>query len=390
MRVLLVFLVLFMTSCVTNDDSQYPYNANLKDITGLKFPLGWAPSEDAEFFAQGVGLPRQFNWQDKGLSGVENQGSCGSCAAMATASVLEDNVILATGKEIDFSEQYLLDWGKAGGDGQSCQGGWNYHDYHFKKGLKGAILERDYPYKARDQSPRQATPVDSIREWRELSNDVESIKHAIYNYGPVWTSVYATSEMQSYRSGVFRKCQQGQSNHAVTLVGWNDDGRYWVMKNSWGTNWGDNGYMKIPYNCNNIGYASNFIVYRKSPNPDPDPDPKPDPEPPKPDPEPEPEPEPKPEPEPTPGKKCRYEGFFKSRSGGAAVTLRLQNTGNNDVTVYWLNTTGKRVLMYRLRPGQRVRQRSYVYHGWVATDRGGRCLGMFYPLTRYQTNWRIK
>ena len=88
------------------------------------------------------------------------------------------------------------------------------------------------------------------------------IKQVILDLGPVSCAVYADAAMTAYRGGVFNSCGFGAVNHAVMIVGWDDTqgaNGVWIMRNSWGTAWGENGYMRIQYGCSSIGYAANFI-----------------------------------------------------------------------------------------------------------------------------------
>jgi hypothetical protein len=130
-------------------------------------------------------------------------------------------------------------------------------------------MEDDFPYVASDVPCDCPYPheylIDDwvyIGEW--IVPPVDSIKQAIVDYGPVSAAVYANSAMQAYTGGVFNGCGSGDVNHAVVLVGWDDsqgsDG-IWFMRNSWGTGWGESGYMRIPYVCSSIGYHSCYVDY---------------------------------------------------------------------------------------------------------------------------------
>jgi hypothetical protein len=102
---------------------------------------------------------------------------------------------------------------------------------------------------------------------------VTALKKAIYDHGPLSVAVCVGTNFQYYRSGVFNANEtcSGGVNHAVTLVGWNDDQGtdkgYWILKNSWGTGWGDSGYMNIRYGVSKVGYAANFIDFSQCSGP---------------------------------------------------------------------------------------------------------------------------
>jgi hypothetical protein len=128
----------------------------------------------------------------------------------------------------------------------------------------GIPLESCYPYTATDGSCNHSCtlhyPVD---DWYYVggSSSVPStsaLKQAIYDYGPISVAVYVNSAFQNYTGGIFNSCQNYSCNHAVVLVGWGST--YWIMKNSWGTGWGENGYMRITFGCSRIGYAASYAL----------------------------------------------------------------------------------------------------------------------------------
>lgn len=217
-----------------------------------------------------LGLPRSFNWCNRnGCTPIRNQGSCGSCWAFSTVSTFESLLRIQTGRSRNLSEQYLV---SCNSNGWGCNGGWFAHDYHWWKKVSGenqagAVNESTKPYTARDtrcNPPNAKTARLSGWSYVGSSGGVPStsaIKNAIYNHGPVAAAVCSNSAMGSYRGGVFSGPSCSGVNHAINIVGWNDDGGYWIMRNSWGTGWGENGYMRIKYGTSRIGYAANYARY---------------------------------------------------------------------------------------------------------------------------------
>jgi len=74
-------------------------------------------------------------------------------------------------------------------------------------------------------------------------------------------TVTADGNMKRYKSGIFDSCSNGGTNHIVALVGWNDLDKTWVMRNSWGTDWGEGGYMRIKWGCSRIGEEATFVEF---------------------------------------------------------------------------------------------------------------------------------
>jgi hypothetical protein len=246
---------------------------SLDSLCGLVVPDGWWINARFDPCTPTRDLPPTFDWRTLGgCTPVKNQGNCGSCWAFGTVGPLECNIKIKDAVTTDLSEQWLVSCNR---DGWSCGGGWWAHDYHQWKtdpcGGTGAVLEADFPYTATNAPCNCPYPHEYlIDSWAYIGNDssippVSAVKQAIMDYGPVSVAVYANSAMQGYTGGVFNGCASGQVNHAVVLVGWDDNqgsGGVWFMRNSWGTGWGENGgYMRIPYNCSSIGYAACYVNY---------------------------------------------------------------------------------------------------------------------------------
>ncbi len=215
-----------------------------------------------------IGLPQSFDWRSQGkVTPVRNQGGCGACWAFGTVGVMELALLIQQNKSVDLSEQYLIScntssWG--------CAGGWWAHDLHTSKGGKngnapGAVLESDKPYSATNGSCSVAyNHPYKLSEWHYIKDansvpSVDQIKGAIYNHGPVATAI-CSQGWGSYKSGVYsndNKCL----DHGVVLVGWNDANQTWIVRNSWGSSWGENGYMNIKWNVSNVGYGATYVDY---------------------------------------------------------------------------------------------------------------------------------
>jgi C1A family cysteine protease len=254
---------------------------SLDELCGLTEPDDW--KEQASFRKLGnlQALPPSFDWRAVGLPPVRNQGGCGSCWAFGTMGPLESQIMIQTGTAVDLSEQYLVSCNESGWD---CGGGWWAHDYHEWRMPTGeleagAVLEADFPYVASNATCN--SPYDHayrIDNWAYVpgtENDVDEIKQAIYQYGPVAAAVVVGPAFQGYSEGVFDNDESGSYdiNHAIVLVGWDDAYSWggethgvWILRNSWGPGWGDGGYMYIAYGTSRVGYSANYIEYLDAPD----------------------------------------------------------------------------------------------------------------------------
>ncbi len=245
---------------------------SLEELCGEKEPEGWWLNARFDPCSPTRDLPARFDWRDSsGCTGVRNQGGCGSCWAFATVGVLECNIKIRDGVSRNLSEQWLV---SCNTDGWGCDGGGRAFDYFQWKtdpcGGTGAVLETDFPYVAWEAPCDCPYPHHYLIDgWAYLSTGmppVENIKQAIIDYGPVYVSVYANDAFQAYSGGIFNGCESGETNHAVVLVGWDDDqgpSGIWFLRNSWGALWGEGGYMRIPYGCSSVGQAATYINYHR-------------------------------------------------------------------------------------------------------------------------------
>lgn len=234
-----------------------------------------SPAIDESLYTQKVVLPDSFDWHAKGqLTPIRDQLNCNSCWAFSTVGLMEAAIKIQGGGDVDLSEQYLID---CNSNRYTCvYGGWWAHDYFINKYITpqvraGAVLENDYPYVADDGAcSRPYQHPYQLADWYSVAGDamptVEQIKKAIYKYGPVSAAVCVSNEFASYTGGVFTDdesdvCGKHLINHAIVLTGWDNATRTWVLRNSWGTAWGEEGYMRIQWGLSNVGYSSNYVVY---------------------------------------------------------------------------------------------------------------------------------
>lgn len=203
-------------------------------------------------------LPASLDWRTAGiLTPVRNQGGCGSCWAFGTVGIMESAILKSGGPATNLSEQFLVSCNKSN---WSCSGGWTAHLYHYdtlgrSQTAIGAVLEADKPYTATNGTctvaynhPYQLSDWHFIVTSESSMPTVEQIKNAIYTYGPVTAGVCADNGWNNYSGGVyspaFNGCGGG-TNHQIDLVGWDDATQTWIVRNSWGSTWGESGYMHL-------------------------------------------------------------------------------------------------------------------------------------------------
>lgn len=210
-------------------------------------------------------LPDTKDWRKEGIvSPVKDQGACGSCWSFSTTGSLEAAYTQLYGKNISLSEQQLCDCAQAYKN-FGCGGGLPSQAFEYVKSIGGLETDAAYPYTATDgkchfSSNKVAVKVvDSVNITTDAENE---LKHAVALVRPVSVAFEVVSSFQSYKSGVYTSNTCGKTpmdvNHAVLAVGYGvENGMpYWIIKNSWGAEWGDHGYFKMELGQNMCGVAT--------------------------------------------------------------------------------------------------------------------------------------
>merc|ERR1712137_242665 len=166
----------------------------------------------------------------------------------------ESAYAIATGNLPNLAEQQLVDCDKATGN-QGCSGGWPYEALtHYEN--NGACTEGSYTYTATDGSCKESSctvgiPAGTVSGYQNIDTTNDALKTAVAKQ-PVSVCVKADSTFQSYRSGVLSKSCSGQINHAVIAVGYSGTD-YFKIRNSWGSSWGEGGYIRLAQNDGSRG-----------------------------------------------------------------------------------------------------------------------------------------
>lgn len=193
--------------------------------------------------AADVELPAAVDWRtDDLVTGVRDQGTCGACVAFAVCSSLEARALIHFAQTLDLSEAHLFHCGNPDG----CVSGWDPEGALAWARDNGVGLEADFPY----AGAAPCTPIPSavsVRRW-SLAVSVEQRKRMLAFNGPVVGGMQVYADLPYYRSGIYQHVTGDEmALHAICVVGYDDVEACWLVKNSWGEDWGEDGFVRIAY-----------------------------------------------------------------------------------------------------------------------------------------------
>lgn len=212
-----------------------------------------------------LGLPRTVDWREHGyVTPVKNQGACGSCWSFSSTGAMEGANMNANGILVSLSEQNLVDCSSDYGN-YGCNGGLMDNAFRYVIDNGGLNTEEAYPYEAEQDDCRYSAndTVIKLTGYKDVAPGSEAaLKNALANVGPISVAIDASHRsFQFYHTGVYDEpeCSSENLDHGVLTVGYGtEDGQdYWLVKNSWSSGWGEEGYVKMLRNSGNqCGVAS--------------------------------------------------------------------------------------------------------------------------------------
>lgn len=217
-----------------------------------------------------ITLPESVDWRQHGaVTEVKDQRLCGSCWSFASTGALEGQFFIKSGRLVSLSEQNLIDCSNAN---HGCHGGQTTKAFQYVRD-NGISTEENYPYAAQKGFCSQDTTDSDLPAVQGFVSippgDERKLQEAIATVGPIAVSMDASHfSFHNYESGIYYEeaCSSFFHNHAVLIVGYGTDEHqqdYYIVKNTWGSSWGENGYFRISRNHRNhcgLATRANFPI----------------------------------------------------------------------------------------------------------------------------------
>jgi C1A family cysteine protease len=227
--------------------------------------------------------PSAWDWRDATYDGktgdwttpIRNQANCGSCYAFGSLASVESLIKIKQGDpdfSIDLSEQFMVSCGMEWMSSSilGCDGAYSPGPYNFIT-TYGVLPESCFPYVSgsgnvppcSNKCSNWEDLIIQINGWHTVANDITSIKNALIQYGPLASGMVVYDDFFDYNGDVYEHpgSDPDPMNHLVAIVGYDDAQNCWICKNSWGTNWGEDGWFKIAYGDCKIGQEIVYFDY---------------------------------------------------------------------------------------------------------------------------------
>ena len=227
--------------------------------------------ENIIIFEDNFIVPFSKDWRKyNAVTNVKNQGNCGSCWSFSTTGSIEGIVSIKTGKLFNVSEQQLIDCSSDYGN-HGCYGGLMDNGFKYVINNGGLCSEKDYPYIAEEGDCQECKPVVKISNYGDIESNNEKILKRAVAQQPVSVAIQANvSSFRFYSNGIYSDPMCGNKlDHGVLLVGYGYDLEYdmdyWIIKNSWGDDWGENGNIRIKRNTYEEGGMCGVTLQASNP-----------------------------------------------------------------------------------------------------------------------------
>ncbi|XP_055379618.1 cathepsin L-like [Condylostylus longicornis] len=213
----------------------------------------------------------KFDWRDYGaVNIVKNREFCRSDWAFVATGVLESQVYIKTGRSVSLSEQNLIDCSYIYGN-NGCSGGHLTYSFEYIFKNDGINYELNYPYEGEERfwcRFNSSLPKITINDWKVfyLNGNEDHLKKLLKSIGPLGIAINLQNSFYKYKNGIYYEPNcTNFIDYYVLLVGYGTDKNlsedYWIIKNSMGTDWGENGYMRLARNKNNHCGVANYVSF---------------------------------------------------------------------------------------------------------------------------------
>ncbi len=240
----------------THNQKNESYKLEVNEFTDKKISSNnhFIRSENGKYqINDSIIVPMNIDWRKKGaVTHVKNQADCGSCWSFSATGSIEGINAINNGKLLNISEQQLIDCSTDYGN-HGCEGG--SMDLAFKYAIQnGLCSEEEYPYTAEEGQCQDCKNVVNITSFQDITSNNEKALKRVVSQQPVSVAIQAnTRSFQMYSSGIYSDLSCGnQLDHGVLIVGYGydlfHDMEYWIVKNSWGPRWGEDGYIRMERN----------------------------------------------------------------------------------------------------------------------------------------------
>ncbi|CAJ0952253.1 unnamed protein product, partial [Mesorhabditis belari] len=212
-------------------------------------------------------LPKAFDWRTKNvLNAVKDQGSCGSCWTFSATVTVEANYAMKYKKKIDLSEQQLT---CVYNESTICEGGFPDEALKYLQTHGGQTTEAAFPYsQAHKSTCKKVTPKALVASVGDLLPfGMAKVKQALIKNGPISFGMFVNDDFMNYEAGIFDSpcTAKDDGGHAMAIVGYGQEAGvpYWIVRNQWGRDWGENGHIRIKAGQNLCDIESWFMIQAK-------------------------------------------------------------------------------------------------------------------------------